>query len=127
MDHGSPLLEHSAAFRMGRTPDDKIWLETIENGLLTALMEPDFRTGTLFPLLYADASPGKRSYALFAEDRRYDQIIMINRLAYFNAGMVHCCGIAIAGKAYIFVGRSGAGKTTLARSWQRNGAIPDER
>jgi hypothetical protein len=50
-----------------------------------------------------------------------DELIMINLLAGGLGVMVHACGISDAGEGLLFVGQSGAGKTTTARLWQAPG------
>lgn len=49
------------------------------------------------------------------------QIVLLNRLAMFQAGLVHSSAVVIEGRGYLFCGRSGAGKTTIARLWKQRG------
>lgn len=51
-----------------------------------------------------------------------DQIILANRLARHEALILHAAGVLWNGRGYIFGGRSGIGKTTLARIWRQQGA-----
>jgi hypothetical protein len=52
-----------------------------------------------------------------------DELLFQHRLAREGAAEVHACGILIGGKAVVFCGRSGAGKTTTARLWRRQGDV----
>src|SRR5438876_3508289 len=49
-----------------------------------------------------------------------DELLMIHLLAEGRGVEVHACGaVAPNGQGYLFVGQSGAGKTTMARLWQK--------
>lgn len=49
-----------------------------------------------------------------------DELLMVNLLALGRGVEVHACGIEDSdGRGYLFVGQSGAGKTTTARLWDR--------
>src|SRR3989442_6077971 len=49
-----------------------------------------------------------------------DELLMIHLLAAGCGVEVHACGVvAPNGQGYLFVGQSGAGKTTMARLWQK--------
>jgi hypothetical protein len=49
-----------------------------------------------------------------------DELLFQHRLAAFEDGAeVHAFGVVHAGRALLFCGQSGAGKTTLARLWRR--------
>lgn len=48
-----------------------------------------------------------------------DELLFTNYLARHGLGVeVHGCGLVDEGKAYLFLGHSGAGKSTTARMWQ---------
>lgn len=59
--------------------------------------------------------------SFYARDVHYplayplDELIFLHRLAREGGLLLHACGVARAGRARLFTGRSGAGKTTLAR------------
>src|SRR3989454_10494216 len=49
-----------------------------------------------------------------------DELLLIHLLAAGRGVEVHACGVvAPNGQGYLFVGQSGAGKTTMARMWQK--------
>jgi hypothetical protein len=51
-----------------------------------------------------------------------DELLMMNLLAHGRGVEVHACGLEDSdGQGYLFVGHSGAGKTTTARLWQKAG------
>jgi hypothetical protein len=52
-----------------------------------------------------------------------DELVMIGLLGQGLGAELHGCGIvdARAGRGHLFLGESGAGKTTTARLWQRHG------
>lgn len=51
-----------------------------------------------------------------------DQAIIANRLVHHDALIIHAAGVVWKGQGFIFGGRSGIGKTTLARLWRKQGA-----
>ena len=58
-----------------------------------------------------------------------DQLLLVPRLALAETCVFHAAGVAIDGKAHVFAGHSGDGKTTLSRLLQREGLelLSDER
>jgi len=53
-----------------------------------------------------------------------DELLLVNLLAQGRGVDVHACGASDSkGNGHLFVGRSGAGKTTLARLWQNQSGI----
>jgi hypothetical protein len=81
-----------------------------------ATVARDFSEGTLH------ARERSSSGAWMPLRHPHDQILIGNRLAYLGAGLVHGCGVALGNRALLFCGRSGAGKTTIARLWREAGA-----
>jgi len=58
------------------------------------------------------------------------ELLMVNYLAQGRGMILHACGVIRDGKGLLFVGESGAGKTTMARLWaQEQGAevLSDDR
>ena len=54
-----------------------------------------------------------------ALDHPLDELLFQHRLAQDGDIEVHACGLVVAGKALLFCGQSGAGKSTTARLWRR--------
>jgi hypothetical protein len=65
---------------------------------------------------FDDDAAGPR-YAL---DYPLDELLFQHRLARDGAVEVHACGVVWRGKALVFCGQSGAGKSTTARLWRRH-------
>ncbi|MBW2059138.1 MAG: hypothetical protein JRJ26_16750 [Deltaproteobacteria bacterium] len=49
------------------------------------------------------------------------ELLVANSLAHGRGLIIHACGVVIRGKGLLFVGQSGAGKTTLGRLWKERG------
>ena len=61
--------------------------------------------------------PGHLVYPL---EYPLDELLIIHLLAAGRGVEVHACGVVDAsGQGYLFAGQSGAGKTTMARLWQK--------
>lgn len=58
-----------------------------------------------------------------------DELLVANRLAEDQGILVHACGIREGDAGFLFIGDSGAGKSTTARLWDERGAevLSDER
>jgi hypothetical protein len=80
-----------------------------------ATFEPDFTSGEV-TLRRACFQPAQGLWPL---EYPLDELIVQGLLARGRGAEIHACGIADAvGHGLLFVGQSGAGKTTLARLWQ---------
>jgi hypothetical protein len=112
---------HCDAWRMGRVENDRFALELHsivgDRWIPVANVESDFSAGEIRPLVGRKAEPSP--YAL---NYPYDQVLLLNRLLHFGAGVVHACGVVAEGQGLIFCGRSGVGKTTIARLWKAQDA-----
>jgi len=78
---------------------------------------PDFETVLILPshLDKAELYSSKKSAVqtdLFQSPAT--ELLMVNYLAQGRGVMLHACGIALNGKGILFVGESGAGKSTMA-------------
>lgn len=61
--------------------------------------------------------PGRVVYPL---EYPLDELLLIHLLAAGRGVEVHACGVVdSSGQGYLFAGQSGAGKTTMARLWQK--------
>jgi hypothetical protein len=62
--------------------------------------------------------------ALYPMEYPLDELLMLNQLALGKGVEVHSSGVIdSSGKAFLFVGQSGAGKTTMTRLWQKHGGV----
>ncbi len=73
------------------------------------------RRGTL----YLPDSPVSRSRG-FALSYPLDELLFQHHIARAGGLVVHACGMVVEGRALLFCGRSGAGKTTTARLFRRH-------
>ncbi len=100
--------------------DKKRWIFRFPRGR-TAALSPDFSRGELYAAR-GDIARRPWFYPL-------DQCLYIQLFPSHGRLLMHAAGVIAGGRGYLFLGNSGAGKTTTARLWARSGAgIPsDER
>ena len=129
----APLLAggwswQNESWRMGNTAAGRLLIEihdAVSRDWRTAAhLLPDFASGTLYEREASLPASGRMPF-----HHPHDRAIILGRLAFMSGGMVHSSCVAAGGKALLFVGRSGAGKTTVARLWHAEGAtlLNDER
>ena len=83
-----------------------------------AIASPDFTAARLRPVAGRLGEP-----SALALNYPSDQSLMTNRLLRLGAVVLHACGVVMDGRGYVFCGRSGIGKTTMARMWRDRGAV----
>jgi len=76
------------------------------------------RTGSL--LMDPDRFPD--TAARYPLEYPLEDLLFRHLLADHGALLVHACGVSRRGRGYLFVGSSGAGKSTTARLWRAAGA-----
>ncbi len=79
-----------------------------------ARFRPDFRSGelSLHRNYFAQDKP------VYPLEYPLDELLVVNLLAQGRGVEVHACGVEDSdGRGYLFIGHSGAGKTTMARLW----------
>jgi hypothetical protein len=81
----------------------------------TAQFNSDFSSGKVFlNRSYLDSA-----LPIYPLEYPLDELLMLNLLARGRGVEVHACGLMDAqGKGHLFLGQSGAGKTTMATLWQ---------
>lgn len=96
------LGEGDGSFRADRV----LWLDA-HGAVGRIVMNPDRSSSaaTLYPLEYP-----------------LEDLLFRHLLADHDAILVHACGVSWHGRGYLFVGSSGAGKSTTARLWRAAGA-----
>ena len=118
---GTPLLQESDTWRFGRCADGRLFIDTHyapeRFWQHAALLAPDFSTGTLFPRKLSPTRPSPVSLHF-----PVDEQLFLHRIGWLGGALLHTCGVAFAGRAWLFCGKSGAGKSTTARLWQAAGA-----
>lgn len=112
----------SKTWRIGVMPDGACLIqlshEQDQQWTSTALLNETFSEGTVVPW-----RPRLKEMAQWCISYPYDRVILSNRLAHLGGVVLHASGVRFADKAWIFCGRSGIGKTTIARLWRDNGAV----
>lgn len=89
-----------------------------ERLVTVARFSKDFSAGDL--VLRAGRLAAPSTYAF---NYPCDQVAVMNRLTHLGAGVVHASAVQIGDHAILFSGRSGAGKTTLARLFRDAGFL----
>ena len=88
-------------------------------------LKPTHRSGKIIAVLNDSMTKGE-IYLWRKEDdwlsTRLGRIILDNLAAMNKRFMFHACGIKDGKDGYLFLGRSGAGKTTIARLWRKENA-----
>jgi hypothetical protein len=81
-----------------------------------AVMRPDFKSGELYlrPEKYAP----RESWFLTRLMRPFGELLLITLLSQGRGVLLHALGVADHGEGLLFIGRSGAGKTTLANLYK---------
>jgi hypothetical protein len=86
----------------------------------TALFSGDFTSGELS----LHAACFRRDEPVYPLEYPLDELLMVNLLALGRGIEVHACGVRDSdGRGYLFLGQSGAGKTTMARLWPPSAQI----
>jgi hypothetical protein len=53
----------------------------------------------------------------------FDEVVFLARLARERGVLVHACGVSVEGRGLLFLGTSGAGKSTTARLFKERGGV----
>lgn len=77
-----------------------------------AIFEPDFKSGRIYI-----KRNGRK--AIFPLSYPLDEVLMINLLAKGRGMAIHACGVSGYSQGLLFVGSSGAGKSTIANFWKK--------
>ena len=79
-----------------------------------AVMEPDFRAGTIRSRI---KESGQKNY-FNPLNYPLDELLVLNFLSRGKGMLVHACAVDYRGQGWLFLGTSGAGKTTLTNLWK---------
>ena len=123
---GRMLFDSGGAWRLHQADGD--FLFTFRSSLggavpyKTARFNPAFTDG--------DVQLSRRHFESHLPDAAYplqyplDELLMIHLLSQGKGVEIHGCGLLDGtGRAYLFVGQSGAGKSTIARLWRDRGGV----
>ena len=122
--HTSLLFDSGGIWQLSRELENHVFhLTSSMYGTLPykrATFIPDFTSGeVLLERSYFDPR-----HPVDALEYPLDELLMMNLLAHRRGVEVHACGLADTdGQGYLFLGHSGAGKTTTARLWQKAGGV----
>src|SRR5947207_3624274 len=117
---GTVLFESGASWRLIRTPDEFVFtcrssLRDPPTYVIARFADERFTRGTVTvdPRHFPD-----QTAPAFALDYPLDELVWVHSLARGRGVELHACGVLdAAGRAYVFAGQSGAGKSTTARFW----------
>ncbi len=85
-----------------------------------ASFDPSFTTGEVY--LHHPYFESKQAW--YPLEYPLDELWMVNLLGQGRGAEIHGCGVVDAqGKGHLFVGQSGAGKSTMARLWERQKGV----
>ena len=116
---GEPLFHSGGVWSLFEEPDGcRFYFSTPQLGRIpykTAWFDPAFRHGEVALFRpYFDAN-----LPIYPLEYPLDELVMIHRLAAGEGVEVHAVGIVDrSGRGHLFLGHSGAGKSTTARLWQ---------
>jgi hypothetical protein len=113
------LFESGGTWRVSRSGQGLLYLfrPPMGEGPPARAVAIDARRGR--GTLFLPDSPASRSPG-FALSYPLDELLFQHHIARAGGLVVHACGIAPSGRAVLFCGRSGAGKTTIARLFRRH-------
>lgn len=127
---GERLFDSSPVWRLYRDKGDLVFSFTsaalVPAPYKIARFDPSFTAGTVW--LDRRCLPADRAVDPF--EFPLAELMMINLLARGRGVEIHGCGVIDRdGRAWLFAGQSGAGKSTIARLWDAAGAtvLSDDR
>jgi len=120
---GTLVFDSGAAWRLYSTEDSYLFRFFSTNLGTTpyhvARFDRNFRSGQVFlhrPFFGRRRVVNPLQYPL-------DELLLLHILSRGKGAEVHACGLVEAGNGYLFAGHSGAGKTTMARLWERHPGV----
>lgn len=121
---GTEIFDSSGLWKLYRDDGDYVFRFTApaygEHSYKQARFNPDFTHGEV--TLHADYFD--RGQPAFPLEYPLDELLMTNLLARGRGVEVHALGIRdLDGRGYLFLGHSGAGKSTTARLWEETGVL----
>ena len=111
------LFDSGGVWRVERVKDGLLYSFRIRNRRPPLYKVVSIDEGLRAGRLHFDPSPRGPRFAL---DYPLDELLFQHRLAREGAVEVHGCAVGWQGRALLFCGRSGAGKSTTARLWKRH-------
>ena len=123
---GRLLFESGGAWRLVRDREDFVFSCRSSLGgpdpYLTARFDATFSHGHL--LVDRRRFAGESSESVYPLGYPLDELLMVHLLSQGRGIEVHGCGVLDArGRALVFAGQSGAGKSTIARLWAARAGV----
>jgi hypothetical protein len=113
--HGGLLFDSGAVWRLYRDGGRSVFTFSSpafrSDPYKTASFDAEFTRGEI--VLAPDVAPGSDPLEYPLDELLISTIFALRG----NGAELHGCGIVVDGQGYLFVGQSGAGKTTTARLW----------
>ena len=121
---GTPLFESGSQWRLFRDGEDYLFRFTAPGMGKHAFREARFNAGFTSGHIVLHADYFNRDETVFPLQYPLDELLMMNFLARGRGVEVHALGLRDHdGRGYLFLGHSGAGKSTSARLWEKEGVL----
>jgi hypothetical protein len=121
---GAPIFDSAAVWRLHRAGDDLLFSFTS-----SAFGAVPYKTARVDTSITSSEVALHRPYflgrqAIYPLGYPLDELLFIHLLAQGHGVELHGCGVADrSGDGYLFVGQSGAGKSTTARLWNSEAGV----
>ncbi len=115
------IFDSGGSYRIYQQADKYLVHLGTGDGTRLATFDLGFTHGEVYCSFPKDAgeSPGLLTIYLF--EHPLDQLALVNYLAQGRGALLHSCGLTCENQGWLFVGMSGAGKSTIAKIWQAAG------
>jgi hypothetical protein len=116
---GAPLFDSGGVWRVDRHHRDLLYTFRTEN------LDPPVYKAVRIDRTLSEGTvyfprPRRGRAPRFVLEHPLDELLFQHRFARERAMEVHACAVVVEGRAVLFCGVSGAGKSTTARLWQRH-------
>lgn len=125
LDEGSGEMVFDSRGLWSLYHDQKKWAVHLGSAALAghpyqiAILEPDFRSGEI----YVKAQRPDEDLLPFPLTYPLPEVLIMNLLSLGRGVLLHACGISDEGRGLLFVGSSGAGKSTMAELWKHREGV----
>jgi hypothetical protein len=116
------IFDSGGSYRIYQQADK--YLVPLGTGDCTRLASFDlgFTQGEVYCSFPQDAGESPDLITIYLFEHPLDQLALVNYLAQGRGALLHSCGLMCENLGWLFVGMSGAGKSTIAKIWQAAGA-----
>jgi hypothetical protein len=115
------IFDSGGSYRIYQQADK--YLVPLGTGDCTRLATFDlgFTQGEVCCSFLKDAGESPSQLNIYLFEHPLDQLAVVNYLAQGRGALLHSCGLICENLGWLFVGMSGAGKSTIAKIWQAAG------